>query len=71
MAVKELVKQLSVKTENFLFIPPDEIILTEVIASLCPSSICVHSPAAFHTLNKMHKKPGTNSFPNKIWEENH
>ena len=25
---------------------------TEAITSLCPSNICVHSPAAFHTLKE-------------------
>ena len=33
--------------------PSGFMILAEVIAPLCPSSICVHTPAAFHTLQKI------------------
>lgn len=34
-------------------LPSELMTLTEVIASLCPSNICVHTPADFHTLVKI------------------
>lgn len=37
---------------RYLWLPSGLIMLTEETGSLCPSNMCVHTPAAFHTLKE-------------------